>query len=813
MSSTQVTVTPALQNSGNVEIIGVGSSDGQTDSVPAGFQSYVDDASPTYANPAFFNNVVPEIGPTADLVGWWQFDNGATTTVVDSSGNNNTGTIVGSPTWVTGGNGSFSFNGLSFNGSNYVSINPPSQITLDGAMSISLWLEYPSVPTTRQVVFSLVSDDTPSPGNSIDIELQPDQNQPGGEAIVVMGAENDYGYNNSNRIVSAAAPSAGTWHHIVYTQDDSGNEILYVDGGSNTADTDSDANYTSGPAGVARIASFNDQNNSNDLAGSVGDVRIYRNAISGDDVNALETGQPTVTAYAANIYGFVPTATVTTCNIGGSGCASSTPIPLTCLSAWCSATSTLSTTALTQFKIQYTAEPSGTLIIHGVVPSGATYAVFPDSTTDSTFWNYATNFPATTTNPRSYNVTLTNQAPTDGLIGWWKLNEGQGTTLNDYSGNGYNGTDVNSNGTVPDPVWVPGQDGSALGFSAKGSNGGNWVVANNIFPTLNDYSACAFVEANADARINNYGNGSGGYIIYRRGNGGGDVGLLAYNWGGNSELSNQWQTTAGNAYTYETTNAPVLQQGQWHQICFTYGDSGNVAQFYLDGVATPTAFEGGNQGYVIAGDTRGGPFYIGGGIDNGNQGDWDGNIDDVRIYNRQLSASEIQSIYQADVGQVLAYGSYLPGYSITAGICNTGPNCVPDPNSFSTTPLLCNDTWCSVAPPLSSTQTTNVYFKYVNYNQIFTQNSGDVKVEAVGPDYSLANNYPTDEAPSNFQSFISGTTTIISENPAYFNDIPTSLSTSLFNTGDDDAGNPHYPSISDRHWQVSATGPLPSGLS
>jgi hypothetical protein len=50
-----------------------------------------------------------------DLVGWWKFDEGEGTTVVDSSGNGNNGTIVGGVSWVDGlgnGNKTLSFDGL-----------------------------------------------------------------------------------------------------------------------------------------------------------------------------------------------------------------------------------------------------------------------------------------------------------------------------------------------------------------------------------------------------------------------------------------------------------------------------------------------------------------------------------------------------------------------------------------------------------------------------------------------------------------------------------------------------------------------------
>jgi hypothetical protein len=49
----------------------------------------------------------------ADLVGYWQFDDGAGNIATDKSGNGNNGTLIGGPTWIAGtvGGGALSFDG------------------------------------------------------------------------------------------------------------------------------------------------------------------------------------------------------------------------------------------------------------------------------------------------------------------------------------------------------------------------------------------------------------------------------------------------------------------------------------------------------------------------------------------------------------------------------------------------------------------------------------------------------------------------------------------------------------------------------
>ncbi len=57
---------------------------------------------------------------------------------------------------------------------------------------------------------------------------------------------------------------------------------------------------------------------------------------------------------------------------------------------------------------------------------------------------------------------LTNSAEAD-LVGWWKFDEGSGTTASDSSGNGYDGT------LEGDLEWVPGYYGGALDFKPAGA--------------------------------------------------------------------------------------------------------------------------------------------------------------------------------------------------------------------------------------------------------------------------------------------------------------------------------------------------------
>ena len=65
---------------------------------------------------------------------------------------------------------------------------------------------------------------------------------------------------------------------------------------------------------------------------------------------------------------------------------------------------------------------------------------------------------------------------------------------------------------------------------------------------------------------------------------------------------------------------------------------GNIVKIYKDGIL--------NESSTITASPRTGIAYIGG-VDSPNYAAqiWDGDIDDVRVYNRVLSAAEIKALY------------------------------------------------------------------------------------------------------------------------------------------------------------------------
>ena len=115
-------------------------------------------------------------------------------------------------------------------------------------------------------------------------------------------------------------------------------------------------------------------------------------------------------------------------------------------------------------------------------------------------------------------------------------------------------------------------------------------------------------------------------------------------WGTQASLGRTVQAGTTSRYnkigsTFGTTQ---LNDGNWHHVVWTFNNGTNVVNAHVDGNATPdvTGTFSGNYGY---------DFYIGAFTDSvGAASLWfDGNVDEVAIWNSELSTADITAIYNA----------------------------------------------------------------------------------------------------------------------------------------------------------------------
>jgi hypothetical protein len=212
------------------------------------------------------------------------------------------------------------------------------------------------------------------------------------------------------------------------------------------------------------------------------------------------------------------------------------------------------------------------------------------------------------------------------LVGHWKLDKTSGTTAFDSSGNGNHGSVLNGG------VWTAGKIGGAL--SVDGVN--DYV---NI-PSSANYNSTAgtwafWMKTDGMWGTNNTDTSNRASIMSRSDAGGAFNGLTITQWpGGNGSIF----LDVKNASTAVCAGANAVvgvANNTWHHIAVTFSRvSGGQAKIYVDGAEKASCINSAswsfnNQSVRLS---RSADTYW---------EDWKGTLDDVRIYNRALSASEI----------------------------------------------------------------------------------------------------------------------------------------------------------------------------
>jgi hypothetical protein len=206
------------------------------------------------------------------------------------------------------------------------------------------------------------------------------------------------------------------------------------------------------------------------------------------------------------------------------------------------------------------------------------------------------------------------------LVGYWKMDEGVGSSTYDYSGSNATGTWTGTPSGTINTYYTAGNVESYAGVF----NGSNDNVAVPSSAALNPTNAIT-VMAWIDPFAWNLGFQT---AISKRTNGGGFPGWSIAVGGSGSALY-VWASAA----TVSITNASPTST--WQHVAFTY-DGTNITT-YFNGVKTVSTA-------AASFTSSANPLYIGSDTTSGGR-NFNGLIDDVRIYNRALSAAEIQSIY------------------------------------------------------------------------------------------------------------------------------------------------------------------------
>ena len=273
------------------------------------------------------------------------------------------------------------------------------------------------------------------------------------------------------------------------------------------------------------------------------------------------------------------------------------------------------------------------------VPSGATSSVTPGSCSPTcsatvTIQTAASTPLATSTitvtgtagsvvRTATFGLTVTSSSSgTSGPIVKLPLDEGTGTTANDGSGNGNNGTLQNG------PTWTTGKSGGALNFD--GSNDTLFIANSASLNTISTgLTFTAWVYRNSTQ--------SGFVSVAAR-----EVGTSYYEhfYFGFENGSYRWfvNTTGGYSSVSMGGSSPT---GQWVHVAGTY--DGATVRLYVNGVQQFSTPHSG----TFATDTTG--VTIGASHNDSSHAAeeaFNGKVDDVAIYSYALTAQQVQQLYQ-----------------------------------------------------------------------------------------------------------------------------------------------------------------------
>jgi len=261
------------------------------------------------------------------------------------------------------------------------------------------------------------------------------------------------------------------------------------------------------------------------------------------------------------------------------------------------------------------------------------------------------------------------QGADDGLVAEWRFDEGSGSVLRDSSGNG-------NDGVIHGATWVEGKYGGALRFDG----------VDDYVDCGNDASLDITGAITIEAWIKNNGpsgsdcydwivgkeptDGYQGYALFLQKTGALRIEILAN------------KPTHGNLIG--TTN---LRSDTWHHVVGTYDDS--VMKVYVDGTKEKSAnYYSGmtSNNYALYIGRRLFPYPT-------DYGAFNGIIDEVRIYNRALTADEIKSHYEGQQTALSLTKSASPHSikqgqttTITLTITNTGTTAITDIEVLDTIP-------------------------------------------------------------------------------------------------------------------------------
>jgi hypothetical protein len=564
---------------------------------------YASDGTDVATGAPVFDSTVTVLDDTlpAGTVGYWKFEEGSGNAALDETINLNNGTISGAAR--TAG---ISGEGLSFDGVNdYVQIPDADSLDLTSAGTIEVWAYKNSQKNYQMYV---------TKGRTQAYQLM-DKGTTGQIAV-------RWGSASTNLATDEVVPTGG-WHHIVATYD--GNNLsLYIDGHLSKSvayTTDAVANTT-----PVRIGARDD---GYCFDGRIDEVVIYNRALTETEVRAR---------YGARL----KAATALDTSGGGAGIQTGDQMVMTFDGAtdgaaidagnidealaldnshtWLDGSGSIGSAAWST-----TNYDNDTLTITLSTDSGVpTVSVGDTITLDGTIRD------AGMARPILDSIRLTGSFDIDlpaAAVGFWRFDEGAGSIA-------YDDTSNSNDGSITGATWTgDGISGSGLSFDGSGdsvdvADDASLNITKELSIEMWIKPAVTYDSSLSDNVV----------LMDRHRSAGTDSYIFLINSDGRLHLG----SSGGNIQSTRTS----WTAGTWYHIVGTYRDNGGSysGELYVNGVAEPLsvdnydAMAGGSQVIGIGGSDE---------FENFN-----GDIDEVVIYKRALTATEVQERYAEGAGHL-----------------------------------------------------------------------------------------------------------------------------------------------------------------
>ncbi len=228
----------------------------------------------------------------AELVGYWNFDEGTGTIAHDSSGYGNDGMLTNSPEWV---NGKYGYGIFESQSDQYIEVPAGSQSidTLRTEMTVMAWVNFPNLISDNVIV---------NHAGSFLLRKHEDDNR---FTISLNGVSG----GGSSSFFNTTPVTVGQWTHVAVTYD-SHSVKFYLNG---LLDSETPASGTM-PSSLANLLVTSGSD------GTIDEVRLYNHALTQHEIiTDMNNGEPTGQSPIANAGQDVVAAANATVVLDGSG--------------------------------------------------------------------------------------------------------------------------------------------------------------------------------------------------------------------------------------------------------------------------------------------------------------------------------------------------------------------------------------------------------------------------------------------------------------------------------------------------------------